>query len=651
MKIDKINDNVAFSEESHTYWDTKTNDKYISVTTLIERFAAPFDREFWSQYKGLERLLGKEEFKLEKKTLLKTHRITKELLEAHGITEEELKKEQETVLAEWEKKNKDACERGTKIHAQLESFSKGGKFKEKVAPYLKGSFGNYKCYTNPNTNELINNIESGIFPEYLIYRESPDGILKLAGQIDLLIKDGYEITVCDWKGLPLDTEIPTINGWSTMGELKVGDIIFDRLGNPTTVINKSSIHLNPCYKITFDNGDSIIADHEHKWRISFKKNYKKKGETDFYSHAVMTTEEIAEYLNKINEEGNKNTYTIPKILNPEPLNLPDRELPIDPYVLGAWLGDGSKDCGIITQAAGSPLWDEIRKRGFEIGENSQHSSDREGTEMRTVYGLRTILKSIGLLKNKHIPDIYQRASYKQRLDLLRGLMDTDGYYHPKRKRYVMSTGQEWQRDDFVKLLSTFGIKSTVFEVTKKCNGKSFIAWDVCFSTSLFNPFLIRNQDINLESAKMDKRTFRNIDKVEKVETVPTQCIEVNSPTHTFLCTRKMIVTHNTNKSIDQKSGFDVNSRQTVKMKYPLNNIDDSNYWHYVLQLSTYAWMIQKLNPKFKIKALILVHFDHEGNITTYQLDYLKSDVERMLAYYKAQRKKEINEEKRKKIEF
>ena len=87
------------------------------------------------------------------------------------------------------------------------------------------------------------------------------------------------------------------------------------------------------------------------------------------------------------------------------------------------------------------------------------------------------------------------------------------------------------------------------------------------------------------------------------------------------------------------------------MKYPLNNIDDSNYWHYVLQLSTYAWMIQKLNPKFNIKGLTLIHFDHEENITTYQLDYLKSDVERMLAYYKAQRKKEINEEKRKKIEF
>lgn len=306
MKIDKINDNVAFSEESHTYWNTKTNDKYISVTTLIERFAAPFDREFWSQYKGLERLLGKEEFKLEKKTLLKTHRITKELLEAHGLTEEELKKEQEAVLAEWEKKNKDACERGTKIHAQMEAFSKGGKFRERVAPYLKGITKNYKCYTNPNSNELINNIESGILPEYLVYRESPDGILKLAGQIDLLIKDGNDIYIIDFK---------------------------------------------------------------------------------------------------------------------------------------------------------------------------------------------------------------------------------------------------------------------------------------------------------------------------------------------------------TNKSIDQKSGFDVNSRQTVKMKYPLNNIDDSNYWHYVLQLSTYAWMIQKLNPKFNIKGLTLIHFDHEENITTYQLDYLKSDVERMLAYYKAQRKKEINEEKRKKIEF
>lgn len=651
MKIDKKNDNVNYNDENHVYWKDGTDEKYISVTTLIGKFEQEYDREFWSKYKALEKILGKDKFRLEKSKLLKTKRFDISVLSDYDISEDEFNKVQQDILDEWDKTNRESCDRGTKIHAQLESYAKGGKFKEKIVPHLGKDFNNYKCYVNPNTNELVQNIERGILPEYLVYRESPDGILKIAGQIDLLIKDGNDIYIGDYKGLPLDTEIPTLTGWSTISELKEGDIIFDKDGNPTKIIHKSRIHTNPCYKITFDNGDSIIADHEHKWEISFRKKYVSKKDSDKYSHAVMTTEELAEYLDKINNEDNKNCYTIPKILNPKPLNLPKANLPLDPYILGVWLGDGSKACGVITQAKDSPLWNIIREKGFELSENLIHDPEREGVEMRTVYGLASILRYMGLLSNKHIPDIYQRASYEQRLQLLRGLMDTDGYYHPSRKRYVMSTGQEWQKNDMVKLVSSLGVKVTVFEITKKCEGKKFKAWDVCFSTSDFNPFYMRNQGIDLNSAKTDKRTFRNIDKVEKVETVPTQCLEVDSPTHTFLCTKKMIVTHNTNKEIKMKAGFDSTSKSEAKMKYPLNNIPDVNYWHYTLQLSTYAWMIQKINPEYNIKGLILIHFDHEENITTYQLDYLKEDVERMLAYYKTMRKQEIAKEKRKRIEF
>ncbi len=70
------------------------------------------------------------------------------------------------------------------------------------------------------------------------------------------------------------------------------------------------------------------------------------------------------------------------------------------------------------------------------------------------------------------------------------------------------------------------------------------------------------------------------------------------------------------------------------MKYPLNNIQDTNFWHYSLQLSTYAWMIQKIDPRFEIKALILLHYDHDGGNATYECEYLKTDVERMLAFHK-----------------
>ena len=100
-----------------------------------------------------------------------------------------------------------------------------------------------------------------------------------------------------------------------------------------------------------------------------------------------------------------------------------------------------------------------------------------------------------------------------------------------------------------------------------------------------------------------------------------------------------------------KSFFDKNKKTSVKMKYPLNNIDDVNYWHYTLQLSTYAWMIQKLNPEFEIEDLVMIHFDHDDNMTVYHLPYLKDEVIKMLAFYKKEHQLEESKRKRQRIEY
>lgn len=635
MDYDKRNGNVVFQEKEHKYWDlTNPEAKFISVTTLIESFGKPFNSEFWSMYKSLEKLIPKEDWKTVSKTFRDTMKIPEEIYSVYNFTKKDAIREQQNILDEWQRKNEESCTRGTKIHAELEnSFYKMG---ANCNLQRFGIGGKFICDKGRTSLDL----EDGIYPEYLISRISDDGLLRLAGQIDLLVKKGHNYTIMDWKGLPLDTEILTNRGWSTIGKVQEGDIIYDKNGEETKILHKSEIHTNPCYKITFDNGDSIVADCDHRWEISFKKSNCKG-----YNNKVMTTKELYNYLNNFT----RNSYTIPKILNPKPLNCLTKNLLVDPYVLGAWLGDGSKDCGIITQAKGSKLWDEIKSRGFEISENDQHNPDREFTEMRTVYGLRTLLKKLNLLNNKHIPEEYYTASFDQRLDLLRGFMDTDGYYHPKRKRFVMSTGQEWQRDDLVKLLGTLGIKPTVFYVIKKVGDKKFDSWDVCFSTKGLNPFLIRNQGI--EFPVKDKCSFRNIDKVEIVETVPTQCLEVDSPTHTFLCTEKCIVTHNTNKEIKKHSGFDSKTKSEIKMKYPLNTLPDCNYYHYNLQLSTYAWMIQKLDPEAIIDDLILVWFPHEGGEQQFHMKYLKREVVAMLSYYKHKLIQECNEQKYKEIEY
>lgn len=642
MEIDKVNGKVAFNEANHLYFNTDNPDNtYISVTTLIHRFTQPFDKDFWSAYKALEKLLPRDSWTIEKKSLLTSKKFNKDILEVYNISELDFNKAQQGILDEWDEENRRACERGTKIHSDLEqSFYKEA---HNISLSKYGIGGKFEC--KKDYPEL--DLEYGVYPEYLIYRESDDKILRIAGQIDLLVKSGNEITLVDYKGLPVDTPILTSKGWVNMGDLKVGDKVFDKDGNLCNITVKSSVHNNPCYKIYFDNSESIVADIDHRWLISFKLKKPTKKCPTGYKNVVMTTIELKTYLDSIKT---RTSLNIPKILNALPINTPHKELPIDPYVLGVWLGDGSKDCGIITQQKGSPVWLELESRGYEIGPDLNHDPERESTEMRTVYGLRTQLRLLNLLDNKHIPEEYMLASYEQRLDLLRGLMDTDGSFNTTRNRYVMNTSQSWQVFDLNKLLATLGIKSTIFEVVNSYNGKKFPGWNLCFTTNNFNPFLTRNQDLKNVSKK-DNNSFRNIEKVELVETVPTQCIAVDSPSHTYLAGDSCIVTHNTNKKIDLKSGFNTSTKSNVKMLYPLNNLQDCNFYHYSMQLSTYAWMLQKLNPNFIIKDLIISHYDHNGNNTLYHCEYLKDEVERMLYYYKKEVIREMNKKKRQPIEY
>ena len=112
-----------------------------------------------------------------------------------------------------------------------------------------------------------------------------------------------------------------------------------------------------------------------------------------------------------------------------------------------------------------------------------------------------------------------------------------------------------------------------------------------------------------------------------------------------------VLDYKTNAKIDKKSFYDKKLKKSATMKYPLNNIQDTNFWHYSLQLSTYAWMLEKKYPNLKVKLLMLIHYDHDGNCTNYECEYLKSDVERMLAYYKKQIENEEFKNKHKKINF
>ena len=539
MTISKRNGDICFNEESHVYFNLREPEReYISVTTLIHKFEPPFDKDFWSAYKALQQIIQPDYWKLASKELLTRKAVDDKFLAAYDVDKDDFNCVQQNILDSWQKENLASTDRGSKIHADLEhSFYKQ---KKDISLQKYGLGGKFVC--DEGRTEL--DLENGIYPEYLIHYDSPDGNIHLAGQIDLLVREGDSFSIIDWKGLPLDTPIPTETGWTTMGDLKVGDKVFDEEGNVCTVQHKSEVHINPCLKMTFSTGESITADEDHRWVVGLLPDIDR-------TRIVMTTKEIASYMEKHPEAQLA-------IRDCKPLQLEDKELP-DEYV----------DYGLVLRSSYQQRYDALER----------------------------IFKECGIQRD----DVYVilKMSYS---------------------------------DQAEELLGTFGIQTHRME-----NG------DIEFRTDLF-PFLT-------DMGTLPGLGYRTIESVVPVDIVPTQCIEVDSPSHTYLCTRMFLVTHNTNKQIKQKSYFNQRTKTSEKLKYPLSDLDNCNYSTYNMQLSTYAWMIQQIHPDWKCNELVLVHFDHDNNMTTYKMEYLKPQVERMLSFWKKEAVLERNRAKRKRIEY
>lgn len=432
----------------------------------------------------------------------------------------------------------------------------------------------------------------------------------MAGTADKLLIDRRDskLIIADYKGLALDTPIPTTQGWKTMGTLELSDKVYDISGNITNILNISDVHYNPCYEITFDTNDKVTCDHEHKWLITVRKG-------GSFLDKVLTTEELFELV-KSDKSQPASKKQIPRIQVCGTIDSEDIELPIDPYVLGIWLADGNKACGMITNMD-KPVWDEIETRGYSLGHDT---TPNDTADYRTIYGLHTQLRLLNLLRNKHIPDIYFQASYKQRLDLLRGFMDGDGYLNKKRHRCVMSTTKEWQADEFTKLIGSLGWKSSrIFSITK-FNGKEYPTYDICFRAKE-NPFLARNKDcMDYMNVKMDHTKFRKIKSVVKVDTVTTRCIEVDSPSHTYLFGYSYIPTHNTNKDIFKKAYCNLLGH--------FSHFPDNPIHHYYIQFSFYQTMIERVG--YEVKARVLSYLKKNEKTGKLYQNYYTPDLTKQL---------------------
>lgn len=347
------------------------------------------------------------------------------------------------------------------------------------------------------------------------------------------------------KALALDTPIPTPTGWTTMGEIKVGDQVLGADGKPTTVTFATEVqHQRVCFKLTFSDGQTVVADADHLWETSTRASRKavyganRKGYPAKSPYGVRTTKEIFETF--LTVDGRKNHV----VRNAAPLEFPEADLPVDPYVLGAWLGDGSSADSRI-HSADAELYQEIERRGYGLGEPIKQAEGR--CPMRSVRGLAPKLRQIGVLGNKHIPQRYLRASFQQRLDLLRGLMDTDGTVHPDGTAVFSVTRKELS-NGFRELLATMGYRWHENEVVKKCqNGGEALAYYTGFSAADTVFTLPRKVRVQRERQHYTEARsgHRVIESIEEVKSVPVRCIQVDNEDHLYLCTRSMIPTHNT----------------------------------------------------------------------------------------------------------
>jgi phage terminase large subunit GpA-like protein len=371
--------------------------------------------------------------------------------------------------------------------------------------------------------------------------------------------------------LALDTPIPTPSGWTTMGDVQSGDFLFDDTGKPCRVLTKSQVFTDhDCFRLTFCDGTEVVADAGHRWHVesdvSFEhllgnNNGRRTGRPAPGAVAtksgVLDTETLARI---VTTSRGRTSLAVP---NCDPIAMPDIELPIPPYTMGLWLGDGFRVTPRILQHRDDvETADFIRAEGVEATVryiDSRYPNNATihlgagdcGTKKST---LAATFRGLGLTKAKHVPAIYMRASTRQRLELLRGLMDSDGTIG-KNGRAEFTNTNKLLSEAVYELVVSLGMKAQ-FAHRPPQRVRCLSQYRVGFRPSpAMNPFrLARKAARVIEYVKPTINNRRRIVSIARVDPVAVQCVEVDSPSSLFLCSKAMVPTHNT-KLLDHVVGY------------------------------------------------------------------------------------------------
>lgn len=347
------------------------------------------------------------------------------------------------------------------------------------------------------------------------------------------------------KALALDTPIPTPTGWSLMGDLAVGDQVFDENGQVCNVTWKSQVFENrPCFEVRTDCGDSVIADRDHEWLVCLDRKPRKALVTDQDRGDGRGLSPLANRDDPMSRHKIKETWELAKRRTKRPmiqrataLNLPEADLSVDPYILGVWLGDGDTAGMRITSDVADQTFvrAEFERRGYQTTDQSNHF--RFG-----ITGVRDKFVSLGLLngRSKIIPEQYLRASYNQRLALLQGLVDSDGTVCKKRGCTTYCGVDKALVLQVRELVRSLGVKAGWSVSRAKLNGKD------CGESYKVSFYLKDSARLPRKAVltRDQHRTPNTYIEVTPAANADTVCIEVDSDSHLFLCGRAMTPTHN-----------------------------------------------------------------------------------------------------------
>lgn len=357
------------------------------------------------------------------------------------------------------------------------------------------------------------------------------------------------------KALALDTPIPTPTGWTTMGTLRPGDLVFDENGNPTRVLAATDVmHGRPCYRVSFNDGSSIVADAEHEWPMDRFVGDAKRRRT------ICTTREMSELGVKYRRPltTGRTKASNPDVSRWRTLQTPALpgahvDLPLPAYTLGYWLGDGDSDQPRLTVGAEDyeHLVLALKRDDVITGEPQRH---RGRTALRVRFGMGRradsvyALRELGVLNDKHVPDCVLRAGDRQRREVLAGLIDSDGHVSASSGACSIDLMNEKLARSVAKLIRSLGVLVKVRPAPAAIYGR-------VVGTRYRMSFTLRQGEVPLRLPRKAERlrppvrqipfsSVRVVTAVEPVEPVPVRCIQVGAGSSLYLAGDGMVPTHN-----------------------------------------------------------------------------------------------------------